>query len=154
MDNVKKGIKNYPNRITKLSAFRILTGLNMRVENQVGLGEYGYEKYPSNTGSKRKNFNATRKVEQTYEENELVAIKRTQYGFALNIKKKYLRMYTIFRKLKHRTATVAEFMKKWCPSFADERISERPSVGTSLLEVGVRTYDNMEYCVATKKDNE
>ena len=80
----------------------------------------------------RKSFNKNRVKEQEYEIGELVAIYRTQFGTRLKIKPKYLGPYRIKEKLNHgrysverigyfdgpkNTFTVAEYMKKWNPTF-------------------------------------
>ncbi|KAH8279239.1 hypothetical protein KR026_004571, partial [Drosophila bipectinata] len=68
----------------------------------------------------------------------LVAIKRTQFGAGLKLKKKYLGPYTVTRKLRHgrylvekvgddegpnKTNTVAEYMKLWSSSFGSNELS-------------------------------
>ncbi|KAH8325497.1 hypothetical protein KR074_001412, partial [Drosophila pseudoananassae] len=68
----------------------------------------------------------------------LVAIKRTQFGTGLKLKRKYLGPYTVTRKLRHvrylvekvgddegpnKTNTVAEYMKLWSSSFGSNELS-------------------------------
>ena len=75
----------------------------------------------------RKTSNRKRIRAPLYNENELVAIKRTQFGPSLKLRPKYLGPYKVIRIMGHdryevekvgkgegpkRTSTVAEYMKK------------------------------------------
>lgn len=98
----------------------------------------------------RRNFNSKRKPSPIYKVDDLVAIKRTQFGSRLKLKAKYLGPYKDLRKLNHDryevvtlgkhegpgcTSTVAEFMKPWRPSFGTNAKSGRPDVGTDNTDL-------------------
>ncbi|XP_046868588.1 uncharacterized protein LOC124461040 [Drosophila willistoni] len=93
----------------------------------------------------RKTFNKCRKSASEYEVDELVAVKRTQFGSGLKLKGKYLGPYRVVRKMRHGrysvekvgdgegpkgTTTVAEYMKKWCPTFGANVEVGWPNVGS------------------------
>lgn len=77
----------------------------------------------------RKNYDKHRKDSRKYQEGELVAIKRTQFGPGLKLKPKYLRPYQVTKTKRHdrydvekvdmmaegpvKTTTSADHMKKW-----------------------------------------
>ncbi|XP_017468562.1 PREDICTED: uncharacterized protein LOC108360679 [Rhagoletis zephyria] len=79
----------------------------------------------------RRSYDRHRQAETEYTTDELVAIKRTQYGSGLKLKAKYLGPYKVVKIMRrgrytvekvgdhegpNRTITVAEFMKRWDPS--------------------------------------
>ena len=140
-------INSTVSRSTQYSPFRLLTGVEMRLPDYPDLREILEEESLAELVNDReeirasarcniakiqkeniKTFNSKRKAEEEYELNELVAIKRTQYGTGLRLRGKFLGPYKILSKLPHgryevqkvgdhegpaRTTTVAEFMKKW-----------------------------------------
>ena len=166
VDKVQQCINNTPPRSTKFSPFRILTGSEMRIDSQNDIrkliDEYAIkeldeqrdeirEKARSNIAEiqaeNKKSSNKKRVEAPIYRENELVAIKRTQFGPGLKLKSKYLGPYKVIRSLKHdryeveklgegegpkRTNTVAEYMKKWNPSFGTNDRAGWPNVGLGI----------------------
>ncbi|XP_054746538.1 uncharacterized protein LOC129251203 [Anastrepha obliqua] len=91
----------------------------------------------------QRTFNANRRTEPEYAIDELVAIRRTQYGVGLKLKPKYLGPYKIVKMRRGRytvektgvhegpgrTPTMAEFMKRWDPSFGPNERAGWPNVG-------------------------
>ncbi|XP_041564516.1 uncharacterized protein LOC121467268 [Drosophila elegans] len=88
----------------------------------------------------RRAFDSKRKEEKQYKVNDLVAIKRTQYGVGLKLKGKCLGPYKVVKVHKHgrydvekvgdsegplKTSTVSEFMKE----FGTNTTSGGPNVG-------------------------
>lgn len=146
---VQQFINSSPPRSTKISPFRILTGLEMRTkydkqlkdildedvlnelqEEKDEVRRVAKENIASIQAENRKAFDKNRTNENEYDINDLVAIKRTQFGPGLKLKKKYLGPYKVVRKLRHgryavekvgedegpnKTNTVAEYMKEWRP---------------------------------------
>jgi len=93
----------------------------------------------------KKAFDAKRKVEKKFQLNDLVAIKRTQYGTGLKLKGKYLGPYKVVKVGNHgryevervgegdgpcKTSTVAEYMK----AFGTNPASGGPIVGCGTGE--------------------
>lgn len=149
VERVQQAINNTPPRSTKFSPFRILTGLEMRVPDipQIKdlLDELSVEEIDVSREEVRKearlniekiqqenkkNFNSKRKEDSQYRVDQLVAIKRTQFGAGLKLKPKYLGPYKILKVMRRgryevekvgdhegprRTSSVAEYMKPWDP---------------------------------------
>lgn len=163
VERIQQLLNNTPPRSTKFTPFRILTGLDMRTSDSIDLrnmledsllkeldGEReSIRKKAAENISKiqeenRRTFNSKRKPEEEYNVNDLVAIKRTQYGSGLKLKAKFLGPYSVKERLPHgrytvekigdvegpgRTTTVAEYMKAWNPAFGANGRSGRPNVG-------------------------
>jgi len=149
LEVVQQVMNSTPPRSTKLSPFRILTGVEMRTNKlselntfleDAAIEELDQERETVRMEAKsniskiqqenRRSFNKGRKKELNYKINELVAIKRTQYGTGLKLKPKFFGPYKVVRTLPHgrydvekvgdhegpgKTSTVAEYMKKWNP---------------------------------------
>jgi len=101
---VQQIINNTEPRSTKVSPFKLLTGLDMRISGDVQLKSLIQDCFISELGDERhklrqeareniqsiqaeneKAFYAKRKVEKKFQLNDLVAIKRTQYGTGLKL---------------------------------------------------------------------
>jgi len=142
LEVVQQVMNSTPPRSTKLSPFRILTGVEMSTNKlselntfleDDGIEELDQERVTVRIEAKnkiskiqqenRRSFNKGRKKEVNYKINELVAIKRTQYGTGLKIGP-----YKVVRTLPHgrydveevvdhegpgKTSTIAEYMKNW-----------------------------------------
>lgn len=83
----------------------------------------------------KKGFNKKRKQSTRYEEDDLVAIKRTQFGPSLKLKPKFLGPYKVTKVKRNdrydveklypstegpsRTSTAADFMKRWPETVSD-----------------------------------
>ncbi|KAH8391469.1 hypothetical protein KR200_005497, partial [Drosophila serrata] len=95
----------------------------------------------------KKAFDMKRKQERVYKVNDLVAIKRTQYGVGLKLKGKFLGPYKIVAVKDHgryeverigdtegpfKTSTVSEFMKPWPGPFGANEQSGGPNVGFEI----------------------
>ncbi|CAD6995745.1 unnamed protein product [Ceratitis capitata] len=163
VDQVQKHINNTPSRSTKFAPFKILTGCNMRINinsnlneliknsfieevdlNRNEIREKARENIKKIQQENRNSFDSKRKPATSYEINDLVAIKRTQFGTGLKLKPKYLGPYKILQILGHerydvekvgehegpgRTSTVAEYMKPWSTAFGANVPSGQPNVG-------------------------
>lgn len=161
---VQQIINNTPPRSTKFAPFKILTGLDMRIADDLGLNELLKEASIDEIHEERndlrkqaqtniqkiqqencKTFNAKRKPETKYKINDLIAVKRTQFGVGLKLKPKFLGPYKVTAVLQHgryqvkkvgdhegpgETTTVAEHMKVWKDSFGANESSGRPNVGS------------------------
>lgn len=166
IDRVQQYINNTPTRSTCFSPFKILTGCDMRLSDFTDIREAleyqaiedldmerdkiredARENIARIQEENRKTFNRNRRQDEDYKLNELVAIKRTQYGVGLKLKDKYLGPYRIVRKLKHgryevekigevegpkKTHTVAEYMKRWPAVFGANTLSGGPNVGSEV----------------------
>lgn len=162
---VQQIINNSEPRSTKVAPFKILTGSDMRCRDDLNLKEIMQQALIDELDEERdllrkqardniKNlqeenkqaFDKKRKKEKTYNINDLVAIKRTQYGVGLKLKGKYLGPYKVVRVKNHgryevekvgdgegpmRTSTVAEFMK----DFGSKPTSGGPNVGNRLEQI-------------------
>lgn len=117
---VQQILNNTSPRSTKITPFRILTGLNMRlvdypdlhgilkdleiVELNVerdSLRQNAHENIEKIQKENCKTFNQTRKVSFEYNIGDLVAIKKTQFGVATKLRPKYLGPYKVVAKLNH-----------------------------------------------------
>ncbi|XP_046868891.1 uncharacterized protein LOC124461407 [Drosophila willistoni] len=92
----------------------------------------------------KKYYNLRRKQARSYSVDDLVAIKRTQFGSGLKLKPKYFGPYQV-KKVKHNnaydvekvgkcegpkvTSTCAEYMKPWSPNRDDEE--DDPAFGSN-----------------------
>ena len=142
-DKVQQCINNTPPRSTKYSPFRILTGCEMRTDEGKDIRnmieEFVIEELQETKTSNRKRFRAP-----LYKENELEAIKRTQFGPGLKLRSKYLGPYKVIRIIGNDryevekvgegegpkiTNIVAEYMKKWNPSSESNDSAGGPNVG-------------------------
>ena len=162
VDEVQKVINNSAPRSTKTPPFKILTGLDMRVSSQNNFRELVEDSIINelqqdreeirieareNIGKiqkeNKKGFDKRRKEAVKYNIGELVAIKRTQFGPGLKLKKKFFGPYKVVNKLKHdryeveklgegegpkKVNTVAEYMKRWI--FGANTTSGLPNVGS------------------------
>ncbi|XP_036347197.1 uncharacterized protein LOC118756545 [Rhagoletis pomonella] len=154
IDRVQQFINKTSPRSTKQSPFKILTGLEMRTANMpelqdlledAAVDELNEDREVVRKEAKenilkiqeenRRSYNLRRRKETNYNINDLVAVKRTQFGAGLKLKAKFLGPYKIVKKLSHgryevekvgdhegpgKTSTVAEYMKKWTNSFEGE----------------------------------
>uniref|UniRef100_A0A034WN84 Retrotransposable element Tf2 155 kDa protein type 2 n=1 Tax=Bactrocera dorsalis TaxID=27457 RepID=A0A034WN84_BACDO len=154
IDRVQQFINNTPPRSTKQTPFKILTGLDMCMANMPELQELlddeavdelnedrelvrkqARENISQIQQENRRSYNLRRRKETSYEPNDLVAIKRTQFGSGLKLKPKFLGPYRVVKKFNHgryevekvgdhegpgKTSTVAEYMKRWTNSFGGE----------------------------------
>jgi len=83
----------------------------------------------------KKAFDLKQKQERVYQLNDLVAIKRTQYGVGLKLKGMFFGSYKIVAVKDHgsdgpfKTSTVSEYMKPWSGSFEANEQSGGPNVG-------------------------
>ncbi|CAD7000869.1 unnamed protein product [Ceratitis capitata] len=141
--------------VHKISPFKLLSGVDMRVSQLQELNEFldkeAIEEFTNSRENLRKeaqeniatirkeykkNFDSKRKEATVYELNQLVAIKRTQFGSSLRLRPKFFGLYKVIKVMSHsrcevekagqgegpmRTTTVAENMKKWVPSLEDKR---------------------------------
>jgi len=117
---VQQFINSSAPRNTKIAPFKILTGINMKTKydkelvkllEEDFLNELQEEKEKIRVEAKeniakiqdenRKSFNKSRKPESEYKLGDLVAIKRTQFGAGLKLKKKFLGPYAVTLKLRH-----------------------------------------------------
>ena len=144
---VQMTINSVPPRSTKVSPFKLLTGVEMRLKDNLDIREILEEESLEELDSERKElrlfvrkniekiqvencntFIRKCKPESMYKLDDLVAIKRTQFGNALKLKGKFLGPYKITRVINHgryevekigdhegpqRTISVAENMKRW-----------------------------------------
>ncbi|KAH8373691.1 hypothetical protein KR200_005499, partial [Drosophila serrata] len=111
---VQQAINNTEPRSTKVAPFKLLTGLDMRVssnqelkeligdcliselqEEREKLREIARQNIQDIQTKNKRAFDSKRKVERKFELNDLVAIKRTQYGTGLKLKGKYLGPYKV-----------------------------------------------------------
>ncbi|CAD7000810.1 unnamed protein product [Ceratitis capitata] len=109
VDQVQQTLNNTPPRSTKISPFKLLTGVDMRVSQLQELNEFldkeAIEEFTNSRENLRreaqeniatiqkeykKNFDSKRKKATVYELNQLVAIKRTQFGSSLRLRPKFL----------------------------------------------------------------
>ncbi|XP_039968222.1 uncharacterized protein LOC120780003 [Bactrocera tryoni] len=167
LDRVQQAINNTPPRSTKVSPFRLLTGIEMRLSVAPDLKEFldeeamvefdqereslrkeAQENISKIQQENRRNFNRKRKQEPKYHVNDLVAIKRTQYGVGLKLKPKYEVRKVGDHEGPRQTSTVAEHMKRWerptelynSPSFEPNDKSGGPNVGSEC-----RTRSGQQY---------
>jgi len=163
VSKVQQIINSTPPRSTLVSPFKILTGIEMRLPNDLELNLLIKESLVMDLDEERELVRATasenikqlqtenkrvfdlkRKGEIIYKIDDLVAIKRTQYGTGLKLKGKFLGPYKIVKVNKHvrydveklgddygpfKTSTVAEYMKPWGNSFGSNDVSGGPIVG-------------------------
>ena len=99
----------------------------------------------------KKGFNKNRIKAQSYNINDLIAVKRTQFGPGLKLKPKFIGPYKVIKKLAHDryqvekvgdvegplvVNTVAEYMKKWGNNalFGPNNGTGRPNVGSGCIK--------------------
>ena len=169
-DRVQQCLNNTPPRSTKISPFKILTGLDMKVSNQDDLRDMledctikeldedrenlrtiARENIIKIQAENKKGFNKNRIKAQSYNINDLIAVKRTQFGPGLKLKPKFLGPYKVLKKLAHDryqvekvgdvegplvVNTVAEYMKKWGNDalFGANNGTGRPNVGSGCIK--------------------
>lgn len=112
-------------RSTMFSPFRILTGVEMRLKANTSINqlledtileeldpersqirEEARQHILKIQEENRKTFNKSRKPETEYNINDLVAVKRTQYGPGLKLKPKFFGPYKVTQKKRHGRYTV------------------------------------------------
>jgi len=117
---VQQIINNTEPRSTKVSPFKLLTGLGMGISGDVQLKSLlqdcliseldderdklrkeARENIQSIQAKNKKAFDVKRKVEKKLKLNDLVAIKRTQYATALKLKGKYLEPFKVVKVGNH-----------------------------------------------------
>lgn len=147
VNKVQQIINSTATRSTKFSPFRLLTGVDMRNKDYPDLRRMVEDEILSELTDRReserlearqnilklqqencKTFNKKRIPEIKYKVNDLVAIKRTQYGSGLKLRPKFHGPYKVVTCRKHgryevekvgssegptKTSTVAEYMKPW-----------------------------------------
>ena len=120
VDRIQQCINNTSPRSTKVSPFKILTGLNMRIPSQNNfrelLDEYAIEELDEERdqirveakeniakiqAENKRGFDKKRAKATVYKIGDLVAIKRTQFGPGLKLKPKFFGPYKVINKLKH-----------------------------------------------------
>jgi len=120
VDKVQQIINNTAPMSTKVSPFKLLTGLDMRISGDVHLKSLiqgcliselddardklrkeARENIQSIQAENKKAFDAKRKIEKEFQLNDLVAIKRTQYGTGLKFKGKYLGPWKVVKVGNH-----------------------------------------------------
>ncbi|XP_037944267.1 uncharacterized protein LOC119677070 [Teleopsis dalmanni] len=153
VERVQQAINSTPARSTQYSPFKILTGVEMRIKTNVALGslitecvmeelfegrnemrEQAKENLQKIAEENRNTYNKGRKEEVNYEIDDLVVIKRTQYGTGLKLKQKYLGPYRIVEK-KRRGRYVVERVgngegSKKCETVAEHMKAFKGSSGT------------------------
>lgn len=155
---VQQLINSSYQRSVDTTPFQMLIGTKMRTREDLNLKElldqelitlYDEQRESIRTSAKqqilavqeenRRTFNKKRKTANQYNENDVVAIKRTQLGGGLKLKPKYLGPYKIVKvkpnntydvvKIgssegpKH-TSTCAEFMKPWPDNTSDDDMQD------------------------------
>uniref|UniRef100_W8C8Q1 RNA-directed DNA polymerase n=1 Tax=Ceratitis capitata TaxID=7213 RepID=W8C8Q1_CERCA len=117
---VQQVLNSTPPRSTRVSPFKILTGMEMRLPqlnnireifDKETIAELNQVRDETRAEAKRnieviqeenrKSFNQRRKAENKYPINTLVAIKRTQYGTGMKLRAKYLGPYKVIREMRH-----------------------------------------------------
>lgn len=160
---VQQIINSTEPRSTKVTPFKLLTGVDMRLADSSELRELINEFFVKELDQEReqirsearenirklqeenkRDFDLKRKKEKEYKVNDLVAIKRTQYGVGLKLKGKFLGPYKVVATKEHgryevervgdtegpfRTSTVSEYMKPWPGPFEANVPSGGPNVG-------------------------
>lgn len=96
----------------------------------------------------RKTFNKNRKDARLYCEGDLIAIRRTQFGFGLKLYPKFLGPYRIVTALRNdryivekvgahegpqRTSAAADHMKPWVSDVGEKEKEEGTSVGNDNI---------------------
>ncbi|KAH8351200.1 hypothetical protein KR084_010546, partial [Drosophila pseudotakahashii] len=111
---VQQIVNNIEPRSTKVTPFKLLTGVDMRLIDSSELKEQiqqslmqeldqereqirkeARENIQALQEENRRTFDLKRKDEKLYKVNDLVAIRRTQYGVGLKLKGKYLGPYKV-----------------------------------------------------------
>lgn len=147
VDQVQRIINSTPPRSTGVAPFKLLTGLDMRISefpdlrnllDELSIREYDEERDQLREQARtnisriqqenKRTFDRKRVPETAYEVNELVAIKRTQFGSGMKLRPKFLGPYRVVKKLGHgryevekvgdsegsrKCTTVSEYMKRW-----------------------------------------
>jgi len=160
---VQQIINSTEPRSTKITPFKLLTGVDMRLAGYHELKDLMQEFAIKDLGEKREKFRQTareniknvqdenkkafdlkRKQERVYQLNDLVAIKRIQYGVGLKLKGKFFGFYKIVAVKDHgryeverigdsegpfKTSTVSEYMEPWSGPFEANEQSGGPNVG-------------------------
>lgn len=163
LSKVQQMINNVEPRSTRVSPFKILTGLDMRIPDSPDLKELIQESLIKELDEERENireqarenikkiqmenksaFDSNRKAHRQYQINDMVAIKRTQYGTGLKLKGKFLGPYKVVKIQNYgryevekigqsegpcKTITVSEFMKPWSDPSGTNGPSGQPNVG-------------------------
>jgi len=119
VDKIQQIINDTPPRTTKYSAYKILTGLNMRKKDDdirklfddIEIDELNYERDEIRRTAQeniekvqqeiRKTFNEKRKIETDYNLRDLVGIKLTQYGVGMKLRPTFFGPYKMAKKMKH-----------------------------------------------------
>jgi len=120
VSKVQQIINSTPPRSTLVSPFKILTGTEMRLPNDLELNLLIKESFVKNLDEERelvrvkasenikqlqtenkRVFDLKRKGKKMYKIDDLVAIKRTQYGTGLKLKGKFLGPYKVVKINKH-----------------------------------------------------
>jgi len=119
VDKIQQIINDTPPRTTKYSAYKILTGLNMRKKDDdirklfddIEIDELNYERDEIRRTAQeniekvqqeiRKTFNEKRKIETNYNLRDLVGIKLTQYGVGMKLRPTFFGPYKMAKKMKH-----------------------------------------------------
>lgn len=147
VDAVQKYLNATPNRGTGRAPCQLLFGVNIRLAEDINLRDLLEQEWATQfeedreklreaarkqiekvQEENRRGFNKNRKPAKGYEEGDLVAIQRTQFGPGLKLKGKFLGPYRITRVLRNdrylvekvgehegpqRTSTSADHVKQW-----------------------------------------
>lgn len=153
LDLAQQYLNSTTSRSTGFPPFKLLFGAHMRLKDDLRVRELIDSEMLEAVQSERdelrlqananiqkiqqenhKNFNKRRKEPRKYNEDDLVAIRRTQSGPGLKFSPKYLGPYTVTRVLRGdrysvrkvgnhegplRTSTSVDYMKPWVDDFSD-----------------------------------
>lgn len=156
-NRVQSSLNNSTCRSTQRSPFHLLIGVEMRIKENLKIKEIIEEEWVEQFENERddlrdaakeailrvqeenrKTSNKNRKEDDPYRINQLVAVRRTQFGPGLKIHAKYLGPYKVTKKLRHgrylvekvgehegpnSTSTASDSMKPWVNSQEDEFVS-------------------------------
>jgi hypothetical protein len=152
LDVAQKYLNAIPSRSTGFAPFNVMLGTHMRLKEDPRVAELIDSALVNSFQDKRdelrlqakqnilrvqqanrKCYNKKRKEPKRYNEDDLVAIKRTQLGSGLKLAPKYLGPYTIIRSLRNdryivrkvgegpcQTSTSADHMKPWSDDCDDD----------------------------------
>jgi len=164
LDVAQKYLNATPSRSTRASPFNLMFGTHMRLKSDPEIREMienewllmfqegrdeirkrAKENIMKAQQDNRRSFNKSRKEARRYDQDKLVAIKRTQTRPGLKFAGKYLGPYRITKVLRNdryivekigehegprQTVTVAEYMKPWIP-YDDEFNDEEDETSSS-----------------------
>lgn len=158
VDQAQRYLNNSVCRSTAKTPFKLMIGTNMRTKDDPRIKELIEQEWANYfederdelrkeaklsiakvQEANRRNYNGKRKPGVQYKENDLVAIRRTQFGPGLKLRAKYLGPYQVTKVLRHdryavrkigehegpnETSTSADSMKPWVTNLDDISSSE------------------------------